>query len=420
MLTRREMLTRTLKGTSLLAFGSVVPQFIANTARAAENGKDNILVVVELTGGNDGLNTVIPHADDLYHKYRPTLRFTKDQVVKVSDDIGLHPGMRAFERLLSQNMLAVVQGVGYPNPDRSHFEAMDIWQSADPKRQTRSGWLGRAAANIQGTEGTVPIMNIGPNKLPLALQGSQGGAVSINTREPYRLDLGGGSSEQAKNRRMLIEDLAKPEKEGDDSLIQFVARRQVQTLLTVDKLQEVLRGQNREQPQFSPDGRRFFGPGSLPQRLNLVAQLIQRNFGTRVFYVVKDGFDTHSDQAPMHQQLLSEVAEGITQFFEQLKGSGHADRVRVLTFSEFGRRVQENASKGTDHGAGSCLFVAGPKMKKAGLVGDHPSLKDLDSGDLKWHIDFRQVYATLLDHWLGCDSKTVLAGNFPHLDQLKG
>ena len=154
--------------------------------------------------------------------------------------------------------------------------------------------------------------------------------------------------------------------------------------------------------------------------MNLVAQLIQHNFGTRVFYVVKDGFDTHSDQGPMHRTLLGEVADGITNFFEQLKPGGHDKRVRVLTFSEFGRRVQENGSKGTDHGAGSCLFVAGPKMKKAGLIGDHPSLKDLDSGDLKSHIDFRQVYATLLDHWLGCDSKVVLASEFKHLDALKG
>ncbi len=196
MLTRREMLTQTLKGTSLLTFGAVVPQFVANTALAAETGKDNILVIVELTGGNDGLNTVIPHADDLYHKNRPTLHFTKEQVVKVSDEIGLHPAMRSFERLLQQNMLAVVQGVGYPNPDRSHFEAMDIWQSADPKRGMKSGWLGRAAANLQDTHGNVPIMNIGPNRLPLAVQGSQGGAVSINTQQPYKLDLGGGADER--------------------------------------------------------------------------------------------------------------------------------------------------------------------------------------------------------------------------------
>jgi uncharacterized protein (DUF1501 family) len=273
---------------------------------------------------------------------------------------------------------------------------------------------------MQDTGGNVPIMNIGPNRLPLALQGSQGGAVSINSKQPYKLDLGGGADDRQKARRSLIEDLAKPEPGTEDSLIQFVARRQVQTLLTVDKLQEVLRNQQQERPQFSPDGKRFYGPGSLQQRLGMVAQLIQRNFGTRVFYVVKDGFDTHSDQAMMHQNLLAEVADGITQFFEQLKQSGNDKRVRLLTFSEFGRRVQENSSKGTDHGAGSCLFVAGPKMKKAGLIGDHPSLKDLDSGDLKWHIDFRQVYATLLDYWLGCDSKTVLAGTFPHLDQLKG
>jgi len=418
MLTRRELLSRTLKGTSLLAFGSIVPEFLARTARAAEPGKDNILVVVELSGGNDGLNTVIPHADDLYHKYRPTLKFTKEQVVKVSDDIGLHPGMRSFDRLLQNNMLSVVQGVGYPNPDRSHFESMDIWQSADPKRKTQSGWLGRAAANIQGADGSVPIMNIGPTKLPLALQGSQGGAVSINTTQPYKLDLGGGTNDRQKARRSLIEDLAKSEKDVDDSLIQFVARRQVQTLLTVDRLQETLRGQISEyRNQF--DGRSY-GQGSLPQRLNLVAQLIQRNFGTRVFYVQKDGFDTHSDQSQMHRNLLAEVADGITNFFDQLKQNGNDQRVRVMTFSEFGRRVQENNSKGTDHGSGSHLFVAGPKLKKGGLVGKYPSLKDLDSGDLQWNLDFRRVYATLLDHWLGVDSKVVLAGNYEHLDELKG
>ena len=265
MLTRREMLSRTLKGTSLLAFGSVVPQFLASTAAAAEPGKDNILVVIELTGGNDGLNTVIPHGDDLYHKYRPTLRFTKEQVVKVSDDIGLHPGMRSFDRLLQNNMLAVVQGVGYPNPDRSHFESMDIWQSADPSRKIKTGWLGRSSANLQVADGNVPIMNVGPNRLPLALQGSQGGAVSINTKQPYKLDLGGGAEERHKARRSLIEDLAQPEKDNPDSLIQFVARRQVQTLLTVDKLQEVLRGQVSERQYQTPDGRQY-GPGSLPQR----------------------------------------------------------------------------------------------------------------------------------------------------------
>src|SRR5947208_6803438 len=147
MFTRREFLTRTLRGSSLVALGAVVPQFVARTAQAAQPGKDNILVVLEMTGGNDGLNTVIPFADDHYHRARPTLRLPKEQVVKVNDTLGLNPGMRSFEKLLSNGQLAVVQGVGYPNPDRSHFESMDIWQSADPQRKIRSGWLGRSMSS---------------------------------------------------------------------------------------------------------------------------------------------------------------------------------------------------------------------------------------------------------------------------------
>src|SRR6202051_4183884 len=160
MLSRRQLLTRTLQGSSLLALGSVVPQFVANTALAAQPGKDNILVLLHLNGGNDGLNTVIPYADDLYHKARTTLRKTKDQVLKINDHIGLNPSMRSFAQLLQQGQLAIVQGVGYPNSDRSHFESMDIWQSADPKRKTNSGWVGRAAATLQDTRRNVPIMNL--------------------------------------------------------------------------------------------------------------------------------------------------------------------------------------------------------------------------------------------------------------------
>src|SRR5579859_5433642 len=168
MFNRRQFLTRTLQGSSLVALGSVVPEFLVNTARAAEKDKDTVLVVIEMNGGNDGLNTVIPYNDDLYHKYRPTLRHKKDQVVVLNDQLGLNPGMNGFRSLWEQGQLAVVQGVGYPNPDRSHFESMDIWQTADPRRKVETGWLGRAAANMQSTMGNVPIMNIGPNRLPRA------------------------------------------------------------------------------------------------------------------------------------------------------------------------------------------------------------------------------------------------------------
>src|SRR5215468_12389182 len=191
MLSRRQFLVRTLQGSSLVALGAVVPQFVARTARAAAPGKDNILIVLELTGGNDGLNTVIPYADDLYHKARPTLRQTKDGVVRLDDHVGLHPGMQGLRPLWEQGQLAVVQGVGYPNPDRSHFEAMDIWHSADPKRDTKTGWLGRATVEMDQRGGGVPILHVGQGKSPLAVAGAPGsGAVSLSDKDAFKLDLG--------------------------------------------------------------------------------------------------------------------------------------------------------------------------------------------------------------------------------------
>jgi uncharacterized protein (DUF1501 family) len=407
MLNRRQFLARTLQGTSLLAVGSVVPQFLANTARAAQPGKDSVLVVIELTGGNDGLNTVIPYADDVYHKARPTLRQTKDQVIKVNDEIGLHPALRSLD--LSQ--LAIVQGVGYPNPDRSHFESMDIWQSADPRRKMNTGWIGRSVTDLQDQRGNVPVIQVGPNRLPLALQGGAGGVASINFKHSYRLELA-GTEEQQKARRKLIEDLAKGPSlaQDDDDLLQFVQRRQLQTYTTLDRLQEVLNKPGRNPGSMTAN--------SLSGKLDLVSRLIEQGFGTRVFYVSLDGFDTHSGQAESQRKLLQELGDSLSFFFRNLKETKNDQRVLAMTFSEFGRRVQENGSRGTDHGSGSCLFVTGPAVK-AGSATKHPSLSELDSGDLKWHTDFRRVYATLLDQWLGCDSKTVLGGSFEHLELLK-
>jgi len=408
MLSRRQFLTRTLRGSSLVALGTVVPQFVTQTARAAAPGKDTILVVVELTGGNDGINTVIPYADDLYHKARPTLRQTKDQVIRLDDHVGLHQGMQGFKPLWDEGKLAVLQGVGYPNPDRSHFEAMDIWHSADPKRKTPTGWLGRGAVEMDNRAGGVPILHIGAGKSPLAVAGAPGnGAVSVGEQNNFRLELVGEKNQQ-KTRRKLMDELAAPTKDAEDDILSFVQRRQVQTLTAVENLRELLEGPNRI---------RGFG-GGLLQKFQLIAGLIARGFGTRIFYVSLDGFDTHANQAPDHQRLLSDLAGSIGEFFRELKETGHDSRVRVMTFSEFGRRVNENGSRGTDHGAAACMFVAGPSVK-GGVVGKHPSLSDLDTdNDLKYHTDFRRVYATLLDTWLNCDSKVVLGEKWDHVKEL--
>jgi uncharacterized protein (DUF1501 family) len=426
MLTRRQFLTHTLKGSSLVALSTVIPHFVARTAQAAAPGKENILVVLEMTGGNDGLNTVIPYADDLYHKARPTLRQTRDVVIRLDDHVGLHSGMQGLRPLWEQGQLALVQGVGYPNPERSHFEAMDIWQSADPMRTVTTGWLGRAAVEINNRSSGIPILHIGSRDLPLALTGAPGrGAVSINDQNSFALELGGDKAGHQKARRRLLEDLAAPSplplspegktdsgeragKSGADDLVSFVQRRQVQTLTAVENLRELLEG-----PNAVPR------PGTgLAAKLQLIAGLIAKGFGTRIFYVNLDGFDTHAGQSPVHNNLLTELAASVAGFFQTLKASGHDNRVRLMTFSEFGRRVQENGSRGTDHGAASCLFVAGPSVK-GGVVGAHPSLADLDAGDLKFHTDFRQVYATLLDAWLGCDSKAVLGAKWDHVKELE-
>jgi uncharacterized protein (DUF1501 family) len=409
MFTRRQFLTRSLRTSSLVALGTVVPQFVARTARAAPPGKDNILVVVELTGGNDGINTVIPYADDLYHKARPTLRQTKAQVIRLDDRVGLHAGLQGFSSLWDAGHLAVIQGVGYPNPGRSHFEAMDIWHSADPKRQTTTGWLGRTTVEMDNRSGGVPILHVGPGKSPLAAGGAPGGgAVSVGDSNSFRLDLG-DTSESVSARRKLLGDLSAPSGgTSDDDLLSFVQRRQVQTLTAVETLRDLLDG---------PNGARGFGDG-LSRKLQLVAGLIARGFGTRIFYVTLDGFDTHADQGPVHLRLLSDLAGSIGDFFRQLKETRDDTRVRLMTFSEFGRRVNENGSRGTDHGAASCMFVAGPSVR-GGVVGKHPSLSDLDDNDLKFHTDFRSVYASLLDGWLGCDSKAVLGSKWDAMAELK-
>jgi uncharacterized protein (DUF1501 family) len=410
MFSRRQFLTHTLKGSSLVALSSVVPQFVAQTARAATPGKENILVVVEMTGGNDGLNTVIPYADDLYHKYRPTLRQTKDVVMRLDDHVGLNSALQGLKTMWDDGQLAVVQGVGYPNPDRSHFEAMDIWQSADPKRETPTGWLARASLEMENKSGGVPSVHVGQSRLPLALNAAAGGgAISIGDQNTFRLEMGSGDVGQQKARRKLLEEVSTPQsKNGSDDLLSFVQRRQVQTLTAIENLHELLEG---------PNALRRQGYYALTKKLNLIAGLIAKGFGTRIFYVSIDGFDTHAGQAAAHAALFNELTDSINSFFRTLKDSGDADRVRLMTFSEFGRRVQENGSRGTDHGAASCLFVAGPSMK-GGVVGKHPSLADLDEGDLKYHTDFRRIYATLLDKWLGCDSKAVLGQKWDHVAAL--
>lgn len=395
MTTRRDF----LKASSLVGLGATVPTFLARTALAAPEAgkpgaKDTILVVVQLTGGNDGLNTVIPYKDELYAKYRPTLKVPADQVKMVNDSIGLHPSLSGLAGLLEDKALCVVQGVGYPNPSQSHFRSMDIWQAASTAESLTEGWVGKALKAMN-----VPAFHVAGNNesAPLALTGSPARVPSITSIEDFQLKLADKAG------KAVIEEAAKAG--GKPGLLDFVQKTALNTYASSQKLQEI--GKNYEPKTPYP-------ATGLANRLKLCAQLIDAGLGARVFYVSIDGFDTHANQgaqAGAHANLLTEVSGAITAFYKDLAARGHKDRLLVMTFSEFGRRAKENGSKGTDHGSGAPMFLVGGKVK-AGAVGDHPSLGDLDMGNLKFGTDFRRVYAAVLDTWLGVPSKDVLGGGF--------
>ena len=421
MSNRRDFLKTTLGASSLLAVGGVVPEFLADTARAADKGekkdkKDTVLVVVELAGGNDGLNTVAPYGDDLYQKARPTIAFAKKEVLKLDDYHGLHPRMGEMKRLYDEKRLAVIQGVGYPNPDRSHFESMDIWQLADPKRAHVSGWMARAIPGMTVKDAGVPGMYLGDERVPVAMQGADGGVISLADRASFRLQLSGNQN----SRKKLIEDLNDEKGTAKADLAAFVRKRQLQTYTSLQKIEDALReagNSGKGQTNEFVNGRFVRTDpndlNTLGGKLGLIARLIQKNLGTRLYYVQLGGFDTHSGQGEMHAKLLGELSSAVGNFFGTLDAE-NSERVALMTYSEFGRRVKENGSRGTDHGSGSCMFVAGSQVV-GGLVGKHPSLSDLTDGDIKYHTDFRRVYATLLDDWLGVDSKGVLDEQFDKL-----
>jgi uncharacterized protein (DUF1501 family) len=399
MTNRREF----LKVSSLVGLGTTVPTFLARTAFAAPDAakpgaKDTILVVVQLTGGNDGLNTVIPFKDELYAKYRPTIKIPADQVKKVNDSIGLHPSLDGLAGLLDDKALCVVQGVGYPNPSQSHFRSMDIWQAASTAETLNEGWVGKALKSM-----TSPAFHVSHNNeaAPLALNGAPARVPSITSIADFQLKLADKAGKE------VIEGAAKTG--GKPGLLDFVQKTALNTYASSQKLQEI--GKNYEPKVPYP-------ATGLANRLKLCAQLIDAGLGARVFYVSIENFDTHASQGGaqgLHANLLSELSGAITAFYKDMSARGHKDRLLLMTFSEFGRRAKENGSKGTDHGSGAPMFLVGGKVKP-GVVGKHPSLEKLVDGNLEFGTDFRQVYAAILEKWLGVSSKEVVGSGFKPVD----
>ncbi len=421
------------KGLTLLAAAPTIPAFLNQTVMALNNpldtsstqrasGKDGkILVVVQLAGGNDGLSTVVPFGDDAYHRARPLIGHDDKAVLKINNYLGLHPNLAPMKAMYDDGHLGIIQGVGYPNPNRSHFRATDIWESAQPDRDVvGSGWVGRYFDNAcPGCDPHVGI-SIG-HTLPLAMQGEKVMPLSIERPESYRYqgrDRGdyeklntpsaGGSNNLMPNTLAETTKYRKKIEITPASQLDFLERTAMDAQVSSD---DILRMTAAHKVANYPNGE--FGNG-----LQTIAAMIAGGLPTRVYYVSLGGFDTHANQKQRHDKLMAELATGLSTFWNDLKQQGNQDRVLVMTFSEFGRRVQQNASGGTDHGAAAPMFLMGPKITP-GLLGKHPSLQDLDSGDLKYNTDFRSVYATVLQNWLDTPSKPILGNQFPTFPILK-
>lgn len=404
MISRRTFLSGSAAA-GLVSVGGLPPAFLCRAALAnprvvSERG-GRILVILQLEGGNDGLNTVVPYRDDEYYKARPGIGIPREAVLRLNDELALHPQLAGFKELFDEGKLAIVQGVGYPQPDRSHFRSLDIWQSASPGTQSPDrGWIGRAL-DLAAEE--THALAIGLKRLPLTMMAANVNVPTIEDINGFMLNTGPDDAD-GRTRRKLIRQLAAHEGAGSS---------------TLTMLQQAAQSAYDASERFRDVASRYQSSAEYPNsqlanHLKLIAQIICGELGVRIFFVSLGGFDTHSQQPGAHQALLAEVASAVRTFFSDLHGHGLGEQVLLATYSEFGRRVKENGSLGTDHGAASQMFIVTPG--KGGLFGAHPSLTDLDDGDLKFHTDFRSVYATLLEKWLGFPAEPVLGGRFGTLE----
>lgn len=417
-MTRRQFVQ---KGLTVLSLTPTIPLFLDRTAWAigdpadvkrVAGGDDRVLVVIQLAGGNDGLNTVIPAGHDVYQKSRPRLAVKPKDGLKLNDDLVLHPSAVGFKGLFDDGRMAIVQGVGYPNPNRSHFVSTDIWATASPDGRSRGGWLGRyfdsccAGADPGKPTAAEPDAAVAmTSEAPLALTGDKFLPVAFSN--PNELTWRGGRFPVMNEAFEKLNTPADPNAKAENEL-SYLQRTAMDARLSAAEIQKAARGQ----PKVD------YPRSRLADQLKTVARMIQAKLPTRVYYVSQGGFDTHSGQDNRHRRLLEELAGAVKAFVEDLKDQGNLDRVLTMTFSEFGRRVVENASGGTDHGEAAPMFLfGGPTV--AGLHGAYPDLGKLHRGDLAYTTDFRCVYTDVLANWLEADPAKILGAKFKPLEVIK-
>jgi uncharacterized protein (DUF1501 family) len=419
-LTRRGLLQN---GATMIAAGWAVPSFIAETARIVEQGGATastanaagrrILVLVQLQGGNDGMNTVIPYGDGNYYQKRPTLGIPQGSVLPLSGYVGLHPSLTRMKARYEASQMTVVQGVGYPNPSRSHFRGTDVWNSGVPERLEPKGWMGRYLQNCSCARADhLEALGVGSGSVSPAFWTEMSLVPAIASVSSFRYAAGDYANTSQRNAELAILNTALAQAEGTPEA-EFL-RQSMNTALTDSTIIA------NAASSFTPAGN--YPANAFGNSMKLTAQLVGADVGTSIFHVSLGSFDTHISQLENQAQLLATLDQSLDAFMVDMERIGKANDVILMTFSEFGRRVAQNTSSGTDHGTAAPMIILGGGVKKE-LFGTYPSLTDLDNGDLKATVDFRSVYATILQDWLGMSaatSTTVLGGNYSTLGILKG
>jgi len=390
-----------IKRTALASGAFLIPSFLKPLEAMAMGdmtGYKN-LVIIQLSGGNDGLNTIIPYGNDIYYQKRKTIAINKPDIITLNDMLGFNPNLSALKEIYDQGWMSIINSVGYPNPDRSHFRSMDIWQTgSDANQFLTTGWIGRYLdSNCQSCTNPYTAIEV-DDTLSLAMKGATLKGIAVQdpnklfqtTREPFFKDLVGHRDANL----------------NEDNL-GYLYKTMIETYSSANYIQNTSKTYNVTAP---------YPATGLGNQLKTVSKFINSGLQTRIYYVSLSGFDTHVGQQAQQGRQLKIYADAVAAFIKDLKATNKLDDTLIMSFSEFGRRVEQNASNGTDHGTANNVFVFGGKLKKPGIYNDAPDLTTLDNGDLKYQIDFRDVYATLLDKWLDVSNSQVLTKNFAGLD----
>lgn len=391
---RRDFLKHSLLAT---AGTMMVPRFLKAWENPIPTDSDKILIVLQLSGGNDGLNTVVPYRNDLYYKMRPTLALSPGNLLTISDELAFNSALEKLRLLYDEGYVTVINNVGYPNPDRSHFRSMDIWQTASGSNEyLGTGWIGRYLDSSCESCGPHTAIEI-DDTLSLALRGAVVKGMAM--KDPEKLYRAAHAP--------IFRSLTSKNFDYDEENVAYLYKTLAETISNTEYIY------NRSKVYRT---RVDYPDTNFSRQLKTIGSLIGAGVSTRVYYAALSGFDTHVRQSGTQERLLRTYADAVYALVKDLEATQQLDRVMIMTFSEFGRRVSENASGGTDHGTANDLFVIGKKLKKPGFTNREPNLTDLDNGDLIYQVDFRNVYASLLKHWLNADSEKILGARFSTLD----